>query len=185
MGYICILWEILFCFHFMAFFMLLSSGIEARLVDVSIGFNYHCYRGIEPGKRLDYRATLLRIQKPDVANMGSWVKWGMAFSIRTVYCIFHGWAGTQLNPSPHRLIYKHGLQKPNRHPLFNINVYDIRKLRLNSFILWKCGKQIRPYTFLWANKSQCQASVVSGAEHWWCFPAASHPVCLRKRTFMW
>jgi len=41
-----------------------------------------------------------------------------------------------------------------------INIYNTRKLVLNSFILWKCGKLIRPYTFLWANKSQCQVWVL-------------------------
>lgn len=85
----------------MPFSMLLSSGIEARLVDVSIGFNYHCYHGREPRKDeiterryCGYRSQALQTWAVRL-NGGS--------HSPALQYIFHGWACAQLNLCPHHI----------------------------------------------------------------------------------
>lgn len=65
--------------------------------------------------------------------------------------IFHGWAPDTITlPTSTTNI---ACKNQTAILFLSINVYNTRKLVLNSFILWKCGKLIRPYTFLWVNKT--------------------------------
>ncbi len=66
--------------------------------------------------------------------------------------IFHGWAPDTIT-LPTTSTTNIACKNQTAILFLSINIYNTRKLVLNSFILRKCGKLIRPYTFLWVNKT--------------------------------
>ncbi len=104
--------------------------------------------------------------------------------------IFHGWAPDMIT-LPTTSSTNIACKNQTAILFLSINVYNTRKLVLNSFILRKCGKLIRPYTFLWANKSKCQVwalrcigcrtLVLSSCS--WCFPAVAD--CCTATLCVW